>query len=49
MENSIIVKRSVPGPDFVVTQFVPRPGCVAKENQMLGLEVDKPQSLQVLK
>ena len=49
LEDSIIVKRSIRGPDFLVTQFVLKPGCVARENQALGLEVGKSQSLQVLK
>ena len=49
LEDSVIVKRSVHGPDFLVTQFVLRPGCVAIENQALGLEVGKSQSLQVVK
>ena len=49
LEDSIIVERSIHGPEFPVTQFVLGPGCVAIENQALRLEVGKSQSLQVLK
>ena len=44
LEDNIIVKRSVHGPDFLVSQFVLRPGCVATESQALGLAVGKSQS-----
>ena len=47
LEDSIIVKRSVHGPDPVVTQFVWRRGCIARENQVLGLEAGNSQSLPV--
>ena len=49
LENSIIVKRAIHGPDFLVTQFVLRPGYVAVEHQAFVLEVSKSQNLQVLK
>ena len=49
LEDSIIVKRSVHGPELLVTKFVLRPGYVVIENQVLGLEVGKFQIFQVLK
>ena len=44
LEDSI-VKRSVHGPEFLVTQFVLRLGCVAIKNQECGHEVGKSESL----
>ena len=49
LEDTIMVKRSIHGSDFLVTQFVSRTGCFTVENQVLGLKVSKSQSLQVLK
>ena len=37
LEDGIIVTRSICEPDFLLTQFVFRPGQVAIENQGLGL------------
>lgn len=49
LEDSVIVKRPVHGPDLLVPQFVLRPCCVAIQNLALGIEVGKSQSFQVLK
>lgn len=45
MEDRVVAKRLFHGPDFLVTQFVLRPGRAAIENQVLGLAVCKSQSL----
>ena len=47
MEDSIIVKRPTHRPEFLLPQFGLRTGAVVIENQALGLEVSKFQSLQV--
>ena len=49
LEDIIRVKRSIHRPDFLATQFVLGPGHIVTENQVLGLEVSKSQSLQALK
>lgn len=46
LEGSITIKRFIYRPNPLVTQFVLGPGYVAIENQALGLEDIKFQSLQ---
>ena len=49
MEDSIIVKRSIHGPDFLVTQLILGPDHIAIKNQVLGLEEISPRAFSFLR